>query len=202
MDDHFYRIRRLPPYVFAEVNAMKAAARARGEDIIDLGMGNPDGAPPPHVIDKLCRSRGQADRPPLFGQPRHPRACARPRPLITSAASASTVDPDTRSDRHLGLEGRASPTSPRRSPRPGDVVLAPNPSYPIHTFGFIIAGAAIRSIPAAPGEDFFDRLAHADALHRAAAQGAGGRLSRPTRPLMSPTSPSTSGWSPSRASMT
>ena len=54
MTDDFYRIRRLPPYVFAEVNAMKAAARARGEDIVDLGMGNPDGAPPKHVIDKLC----------------------------------------------------------------------------------------------------------------------------------------------------
>ena len=54
MDDDFYRIRRLPPYVFAEVNAMKAAARARGEDVIDLGMGNPDGAPPKHVIDKLA----------------------------------------------------------------------------------------------------------------------------------------------------
>ena len=53
MDEEFYRIRRLPPYVFAEVNATKAAARARGEDIIDLGMGNPDGAPPKHVIDKL-----------------------------------------------------------------------------------------------------------------------------------------------------
>jgi alanine-synthesizing transaminase len=74
MDSDFYRIRRLPPYVFAEVNAMKAAARARGEDIVDLGMGNPDGAPPRHVIDKLAEVAS--------------RASGRRRPLITSAGSA------------------------------------------------------------------------------------------------------------------
>jgi alanine-synthesizing transaminase len=70
MDSDFYRIRRLPPYVFAEVNAMKAAARARGEDIVDLGMGNPDGAPPPHVIAKLAE---------VAAKPKTSSACARPR---------------------------------------------------------------------------------------------------------------------------
>ena len=83
---------------------------------------------------------------------------------------------------------------------PGDVVLTPNPSYPIHNFGFIIAGAAIRSIPAAPGPDFFERLEQGDALHRAAAQGAGDRLSvQPDRLCRRPAL-STSSWSPSPAS--
>ena len=74
MTEEFYRIRRLPPYVFAEVNAMKAAARARGEDIVDLGMGNPDGAPPRACHRQAARGRAQAQRPPLFGQPRASRA--------------------------------------------------------------------------------------------------------------------------------
>ena len=82
MDRDFYRIRRLPPYVFAEVNAMKAAARARGEDIIDLGMGNPDGAPPKHVIDKLAEVAGQAQRASLFREPRHPGPAQGPGGLL------------------------------------------------------------------------------------------------------------------------
>ena len=111
-----------------------------------------------------------------------------------------SVDPDSEVIVTLGSkEGLANLAQAITAP--GDVVLAPNPSYPIHTFGFIIAGAAIRSIPAAPGADFFDRLEQRDALHRAAAQGAGDRLSRPTRPPMSSISPSTSSWSPSPASM-
>src|SRR6476619_4600423 len=119
----FYRIRRLPPYVFAEVNAMKAAARARGEDIVDLGMGNPDGAPPAHVIEKLAEVA------------RNPRA-----------------------HRYSASKGIAGLRKAQAITSPGDVVLAPYPSYPIHTFGFIIAGAAIRSSPAAPGPDFFAAL--------------------------------------------
>ncbi|MEG3153603.1 LL-diaminopimelate aminotransferase [Sphingomonas sp. RB1R13] len=156
MDEEFYRIRRLPPYVFAEVNAMKAAARARGEDIIDLGMGNPDGAPPKHVIEKLCEV---ASKPTA-----HRYSASKGIPGLRKAQAAYykrrwdvDLDPDSEVIVTLGSkEGLANLAQAITAP--GDVVLAPNPSYPIHTFGFIIAGAAIRSIPAAPGPEFFDRL--------------------------------------------
>ncbi len=159
MNDDFYRIRRLPPYVFAEVNAMKAAARAAGEDIVDLGMGNPDGAPAPHVIEKLCEV---ARNPNAHGY----SASAGIKGLRKAQAGyyarrfGVELDPDKEVVVTLGSkEGLANLAQAITAP--GDVVLAPNPSYPIHTFGFIIAGAAIRSIPAAPGPDFFDRLEHA-----------------------------------------
>ena len=156
MTDDFYRIRRLPPYVFAEVNAMKAAARARGEDVVDLGMGNPDGAPPAHVIAKLAEV---AAKPTA-----HRYSASRGIPGLRKAQAAYyqrrfgvTLDHDREVIVTLGSkEGLANLAQAITAP--GDVVLAPNPSYPIHTFGFIIAGAAIRSIPAAPGEDFFQRL--------------------------------------------
>lgn len=159
MSEEFYRIRRLPPYVFAEVNAMKAAARARGEDIIDLGMGNPDGAPPKHVIDKLAEV---ANKPHA-----HRYSASRGIPGLRRAQAAYyqrrfgvTLDPDKEVIVTLGSkEGLANLAQAITAP--GDVVLAPNPSYPIHTFGFIIAGAAIRSIPAAPGDEFFERLNNA-----------------------------------------
>ena len=156
MSEEFYRIRRLPPYVFAEVNAMKAAARARGEDIVDLGMGNPDGPPPKHVIDKLAEVAAKPNA--------HRYSASRGIPGLRKAQAAYyqrrfgvTVDPDKEVIVTLGSkEGLANLAQAITAP--GDVVLAPNPSYPIHTFGFIIAGAAIRSIPAAPGDAFFERL--------------------------------------------
>ena len=156
MTDDFDRIRRLPPYVFAEVNAMKAAARARGEDIVDLGMGNPDGAPPSHVIAKLAEV---AAKPTA-----HRYSASKGIPGLRKAQAAYykrrwdvDLDPDSEVIVTLGSkEGLANLAQAITAP--GDVVLAPNPSYPIHTFGFIIAGAAIRSIPAAPGPAFFDRL--------------------------------------------
>jgi alanine-synthesizing transaminase len=156
MSEEFYRIRRLPPYVFAEVNAMKAAARASGQDIVDLGMGNPDGAPPKHVIDKLAEVAAKPDA--------HRYSASRGIPGLRKAQAAYyqrrfgvSVEPDTEVIVTLGSkEGLANLAQAITAP--GDVVLAPNPSYPIHTFGFIIAGATIRSIPAAPGEEFFERL--------------------------------------------
>jgi len=159
MDDDFYRIRRLPPYVFAEVNAMKAAARARGEDVIDLGMGNPDGAPPRHVIDKLAEV---AAKPTA-----HRYSASRGIPGLRKAQAAYyqrrfgvELDPDKEVIVCLGSkEGLANLAQAITAP--GDVVLAPNPSYPIHSFGFIIAGASVRSIPAAPGDAFFERLSSA-----------------------------------------
>ena len=159
MSEEFYRIKRLPPYVFAEVNAMKAEARARGEDIIDLGMGNPDGMPAQHVIDKLSEV---ANNPTA-----HRYSASKGIKGLRKAQAAYykrrfNVDLDMDSEVIVTLgskEGLANLAQAITAP--GDVVLAPNPSYPIHTFGFIIAGAAIRSIPAAPGPDFFTRLEYA-----------------------------------------
>jgi alanine-synthesizing transaminase len=156
MTDDFYRIQRLPPYVFAEVNAMKAAARSRGEDVVDLGMGNPDGAPPKHVIDKLCEVAAKPGA--------HRYSASKGIPGLRKAQAAYyrrrfgvELDPDREVIVTLGSkEGLANLAQAITAP--GDTVLAPNPSYPIHSFGFIIAGATVRSIPAAPGSDFFDRL--------------------------------------------
>ena len=159
MTEEFYRIRRLPPYVFAEVNAMKAAARAAGEDIIDLGMGNPDGAPAPHVIDKLCEV---ARTPNAHGSSASSgiKGLTKAQAAYYARRFGVELDPDKEVVVTLGSkEGLANLAQAITAP--GDVVLAPNPSYPIHTFGFIIAGAAIRSIPAAPGPDFFERLKYA-----------------------------------------
>ena len=159
MSDEFYRMKRLPPYVIAEVNAMRAAARASGEDIIDLGMGNPDLPPPDHVIAKLVEVAQKPDA--------HGYSASRGIPGLRKAQAnyyarrfGVDVDPETEVVVTMGSkEGLASLATAITAP--GDVVLAPNPSYPIHTFGFIIAGAAIRSIPAAPGEEFFHRLVNA-----------------------------------------
>ena len=159
MTDDFYRIRRLPPYVFAEVNAMKAAARARGEDIVDLGMGNPDQPPPPHVIAKLAEVAAKPDA--------HGYSASKGIPGLRKAQAAYyarrfgvEVDPEAEVVVTLGSkEGLANLAQAITAP--GDVILAPNPSYPIHMFGFIIAGCTIRSIPASPGPDFFEKLEHA-----------------------------------------
>ena len=156
MDTDFYRIRRMPPYVFAEVNAMKAAARARGEDVIDLGMGNPDGAPPPHVIEKLCEV-ARNPKAHRYSASKGIAGLRRAQAGYYQRRFNVDLDPETEVIVTLGSkEGLANLAQAITAP--GDVVLAPNPSYPIHQFGFIIAGAAIRSIPAAPGPDFFTRL--------------------------------------------
>jgi alanine-synthesizing transaminase len=155
-DPDFYRIRRLPPYVFAEVNAMKAAARARGEDIVDLGMGNPDGAPPAHVIEKLAEV-ARDPRAHRYSASKGIAGLRKAQAGYYARRFGVELDPDSEVIVTLGSkEGLANLAQAITAP--GDVVLAPNPSYPIHTFGFIIAGAAIRSIPAAPGPDFFDIL--------------------------------------------
>ncbi len=159
MSEEFYRIKRLPPYVFAEVNAMKAEARARGEDIIDLGMGNPDGAPAQHVIDKLCETANDptAHR---YSASKGIKGLRLAQSNYYKRRFDVDLDPESEVIVTLGSkEGLANLAQAITAP--GDVVLAPNPSYPIHTFGFIIAGAAIRSIPAAPGPDFFTRLEYA-----------------------------------------
>jgi alanine-synthesizing transaminase len=159
MNEEFYRIKRLPPYVFAEVNAMKAAARARGEDIIDLGMGNPDSAPPAHVVEKLAEvarnpsAHGYSASKGILGLRKAQAA-------YYARRFGVELDPETQVVVTLGSkEGLANLAQAITAP--GDVVLTPNPSYPIHMFGFIIAGAVLRSIPAVPGPDFMAALERA-----------------------------------------
>jgi alanine-synthesizing transaminase len=156
MDTEFYRIKRLPPYVIAEVNAMRAAARAEGRDIIDLGMGNPDLPPPPHVIDKLCevaRDPGAHGYSQSKGIPGLRRAQAN----YYQRRWGVEVDPEREVVVTLGSkEGLASLATAITAP--GDTILAPNPSYPIHTFGFIIAGASIRNVPTTADDRYWAEL--------------------------------------------
>ncbi|GBQ29725.1 LL-diaminopimelate aminotransferase [Gluconacetobacter azotocaptans] len=156
MTEEFHRIRRLPPYVFAEVNKAKAAARVRGEDIIDLGMGNPDTPTPPHIVQKLVET---------VADPRsHRYSVSRGIPGLRRALAGYyarrfdvKLDPETEVIATLGSkEGLANLSAAITSP--GDTILVPNPSYPIHQFGFIIAGASVRSIPATPDEEMLRAL--------------------------------------------
>src|SRR6185312_14625996 len=138
----FHRIRRLPPYVFAEVNSAKAKARTAGEDIIDLGMGNPDSPTPRHIVEKLIETV-QDPRSHRYsvsaGIPGLRRALA----TYYRRRFDVELNPETEVVATLGSkEGLANLASAITSP--GDTILVPNPSYPIHQFGFIIAGAAVR----------------------------------------------------------
>ena len=156
MSQDFYRIKRLPPYVFAEVNAMKAAARARGEDIIDLGMGNPDLPTPQHIVDKLVQTV-QDPRTHRYSQSRGIPGLRRALSAYYERRFGVSIDPETEAVVTLGSkEGLANLAQAITAP--GDVILSPNPSYPIHPYGFIIAGAAIRHIAVRPGYDFMDEL--------------------------------------------
>ncbi len=156
MSDEFYRIKRLPPYVIAEVNAMRAAARQAGEDIIDLGMGNPDLPPPPHVIAKLCEV---AAKPDAHGYSASKGIPGLRKAQATYYARRFGVDLDPESEVVVTMGSKEGLSSLATAiTTPGDVVLAPNPSYPIHTFGFIIAGATIRSVPTTPDERYWEAL--------------------------------------------
>ncbi|MFQ5763610.1 MAG: LL-diaminopimelate aminotransferase [Rhodospirillales bacterium] len=159
MEKEFHRIRRLPPYVFAEVNAMKARARADGADIIDFGMGNPDQPTPAHIVEKLVET--------VNNPKTHRYSNSRGIPGLRKAVAAYygrrfdvDVDPETETIVTLGSkEGLANLSAAITGP--GDVVLVPNPSYPIHQFGFIIADATVRNIPVAPGPDLLAALERA-----------------------------------------
>lgn len=156
MDEQFYRMKRLPPYVIAEVNAMRHAARQAGQDIIDLGMGNPDQPPPPHVIDKLCEVAGKPDAHG-YSQSKGIPGLRRAQASYYQRRFGVDLDPESEVVVTMGSkEGLSSLATAITAP--GDVVLAPNPSYPIHTFGFIIAGATIRSIPTTPDEEYWRSL--------------------------------------------
>jgi alanine-synthesizing transaminase len=157
--EEFHRIRRLPPYVFEQVNKAKLAARNAGADIIDLGMGNPDLPAPAHVLDKLRE---------VAGKPRTDRySSSRGIPGLRKAQASYygrrfgvKLNPDTQVVATLGSkEGFANVAQAISAP--GDIVLCPNPSYPIHAFGFLMAGGVIRSVPAEASESYFHALERA-----------------------------------------
>jgi alanine-synthesizing transaminase len=154
--ESFQRIRRLPPYVFAIVNELKAEARARGEDIIDFGMGNPDQPTPQHIVDKLTEAANRKDTHRYSmsrGIPRLRRAICR----WYKSRYDVDLDPETQAIVTIGSkEGLAHLALATMGP--GDTVLVPNPAYPIHPYGFIIAGADVRHVPLTPEDAFFGNL--------------------------------------------
>ena len=156
MTEEFHRIRRLPPYVFAEVNSAKAKARAAAEDIVDLGMGNPDSPTPAHIVAKLVEA---------VADPRtHRYSMSKGIPGLRKALAGYydrrfkvKLDPETEVVATLGSkEGLANLAAAITSP--GDTILVPNPSYPIHQFGFVLAGASVRSVPHTPDDDMLSAL--------------------------------------------
>jgi len=154
--DEFQRIKRLPPYVFNIVNELKAKARARGEDIIDFGMGNPDQPTPGHIVAKLVEAAQRGDT--------HRYSVSKGIPRLRKAIAGwyqsrfdVTLDPESEAIVTIGSkEGLAHLALATLGP--GDAVLVPNPAYPIHPYGFVIAGADIRHVPLVPGIDFFAEL--------------------------------------------
>ncbi len=155
----FHRIKRLPPYVFEQVNRIKAAARAGGADIIDLGMGNPDLAAPPHVVAKLCETAGKP-RTDRYSASKGIAGLRRAQAGYYERRFGVKLNPDTQVVATLGSkEGFANMAQAITAP--GDVVLVPNPSYPIHAFGFLMAGGVIRSVPCEPSPAFFPALERA-----------------------------------------
>lgn len=159
MESSFYRIKRLPPYIFAEVNQLKADARARGEDIIDLGMGNPDLPTPKHIVDKLTEAV-QDPRTHRYSQSRGIKGLRKAQAAYYDRRFGVELDPDSEIIVTLGSkEGLANLAQAITAP--GDTILSPNPSYPIHPFGFMIAGASVRHVPIGPGMDFMKGLEYA-----------------------------------------
>src|SRR5215469_12230300 len=156
MQEEFYRIKRLPPYVFAEVNALKAKARAAGRDVIDLGMGNPDGATPEHIVKKLIEAV-QNPRSHGYSVSRGIAGLRRAYAAYYERRFGVTLDPEREIITTLGSkEGLANLAQAITAP--GDIVLVPNPCYPIHAFGFIMAGASVRHVPLGPDVDFMREL--------------------------------------------
>src|SRR3954451_23071381 len=166
----FHRIKRLPPYVFEQVNRIKAQARAGGADIVDLGMGNPDLPAPAHVVQKLCETAGKP-RTDRYSASKGIAGLRRAQAGYYARRFGVKLNPDTQVVATLGSkEGFANMAQAITAP--GDVVLVPNPSYPIHAFGFLMAGGVIRSVPAEPTPAFFPGLERrGDALDPEAARG-------------------------------
>ncbi|NVO15073.1 MAG: LL-diaminopimelate aminotransferase [Rhodoplanes sp.] len=157
--EEFHRIRRLPPYVFEQVNRAKAAARNAGADIIDLGMGNPDLPAPAHVVEKLKETAGKF-RTDRYSASKGIAGLRRAQAAYYGRRFSVKLNPDTQVVATLGSkEGFANVAQAITAP--GDVVLVPNPSYPIHAFGFLMAGGVIRSVPCEPGPELFHALERA-----------------------------------------
>jgi len=155
----FPRIDRLPPYVFNITGELKMAARRRGEDIIDMSMGNPDGATPQHIVDKLVEASSRPDT--------HGYSVSRGIPRLRKAIVnwydrryQVKLDPETEAIVTIGSKEGLAHLMLATLDR-GDTVLVPNPSYPIHIYGAVIAGANIRSVPMVPGVDFFEEIERA-----------------------------------------
>jgi len=156
MGKEFHRIKRLPPYVFSEVNQLKLAARALGKDIIDFGMGNPDMPTPTHIVAKMQET--------LRNPKTHGYSASRGINGLRKAVAgfyarrfSVEIDPETETIVTLGSkEGLANLASAITTP--GDVILVPNPSYPIHQFGFMIAGASVRNVPVLPDKNYMGAL--------------------------------------------
>ena len=155
----FYRIQRLPPYVFEQVNRLKAKARAEGADIVDLGMGNPDLPAPRHVVEKLVETAGKP-RTDRYSASKGIPGLRRAQANYYRRRFGVALDPETQIVATLGSkEGFANMAQAITAP--GDVVLTPNPSYPIHAFGFLMAGGVVRSVPAEPTPQYFETLERA-----------------------------------------
>ena len=155
----FHRVRRLPPYVFEQVNRLKAAARANGADIVDLGMGNPDLPAPKHVIEKLVETAGKP-RTDRYSASKGIAGLRKAQAAYYERRFGVKLNPDTQVVATLGSkEGFANMAQAITAP--GDVVIVPNPSYPIHAFGFLMAGGVIREVPADPTPEFFVALERA-----------------------------------------
>jgi alanine-synthesizing transaminase len=157
--EEFYRIRRLPPYVFETVNRAKAVARNGGADIIDLGMGNPDLPTPAHVVDKLKETIGKP-RTDRYSSSKGIPGLRRAQAAYYARRFGVKLNPETQIVTTLGSkEGFANVAQAITAP--GDVIIVPNPTYPIHVFGFLMAGGAIRSVPVATDANFFGALERA-----------------------------------------
>jgi alanine-synthesizing transaminase len=157
--EQFHRIRRLPPYVFEQVNRAKAAARNAGADIIDLGMGNPDLPAPAHVVEKLKETVGKP-RTDRYSASKGIAGLRKAQAAYYERRFGVKLNPETQVVTTLGSkEGFANVAQAITAP--GDVVLVPNPSYPIHAFGFLMAGGVIRSVPSEPTPALFEALERA-----------------------------------------
>ena len=156
MSADFHKIRRLPPYVFAHIDPLKAKARAEGVDVIDLGMGNPDMPTPQHIVEKL-QETVKDGRTHRYSTSRGIPGLRKAQASYYGRRFGVKLNPDTQVVATLGSkEGFANMASAITAP--GDVVLVPNPTYPIHSFGFIMSGGVVRSMPADPNEDFMRSL--------------------------------------------
>ncbi len=156
MNEDFPRIKRLPPYVFNIVNDLKMQARRAGEDIVDFGMGNPDQPTPQHILDKLVEAAQRNDT--------HRYSVSRGIPRLRQAICNwyktrydVDLDPDSEAIVTIGSKEGLAHLAMATVDK-GDVVLVPNPAYPIHPFGFVIAGADVRHVPIGPDIDFFSEL--------------------------------------------